>query len=148
MDLCSLDVSTRCSRRERSELGSISWARFCSEAKQEVSLESSATCGRIDNEVGACNITYCQTSRILRAARQGKRRAVFEWDIGHCRPERQRGPPFPADDSHCERVACWDGCQVCVFLFSWRPHSLCVGFRVIASTISRISDSITRSSPR
>ena len=84
-------VVTRCSRRERSDPGSISWARFCSEAKQEVSVESPATCGRVDYEAGACNITYSQTSGILGAARQGKRRAVFEWDIGQCRPERQHG---------------------------------------------------------
>ena len=37
---------------------------------------------------------------------------------------------LPADDSHSERVAGWDGCQVCVFLFSLRPHSLWVWFWV------------------
>ena len=55
---------------------------------------------------------------------------------------------FPAADGHRERVAGRDGCQVCVFLFSLRPHSLWVWFWCIARTISRISDSITRSSPR
>ena len=51
----------------------------------------------------------------------------------------------PADDGHRERVAGWDGCQVCVFLFSWRPHSLWVWFWGYCEYDPRISDSITRS---